>query len=305
MLWPGLKKLGKELNLKRTDSEVVGIIKNCFVKMYDGNSVKVLELYAPEIDDADKEAIIGILEQEQHKIKKYEWLEKGIRIIFPELFKPYSIEKIRNLLNELLAYFGDKYSAQKLGCQFCGGQKETDVYCIGTAPVFICDDCHKETEEKLNSENMEQQFVSGNYFSGFLGAFLFSILGILLTIIFFVFLDILAALSAVAYMYLGVKGYKMFKGKQSPFGVFIIIMTGLIMIAVGVFISYCIIILRGIGSIDIELLRYVLANPEVQRELIWNIVLSYIVSALFVFSQLAKMAKEWKTNKAIHKAKEI
>jgi hypothetical protein len=40
MLWPGIKKPGKELQLKRTNSEVVGMVKNCFVKMYDGSNIK-------------------------------------------------------------------------------------------------------------------------------------------------------------------------------------------------------------------------------------------------------------------------
>ncbi len=39
MLWPGIKKLGKKLHLKRTDSEAVGMVKNCFVRLYDGSLV--------------------------------------------------------------------------------------------------------------------------------------------------------------------------------------------------------------------------------------------------------------------------
>ena len=58
MLWPGIKRLGKELNLKRTDSEVTGMIRNCLVKMYDGNQIKVLELFVPQMDSDDKNEII-------------------------------------------------------------------------------------------------------------------------------------------------------------------------------------------------------------------------------------------------------
>jgi hypothetical protein len=58
MLWPGIKKLGKELQLKRTNSEVIGMVNNCFVKMYDGNNIKVLELLVPELDNFDKENIV-------------------------------------------------------------------------------------------------------------------------------------------------------------------------------------------------------------------------------------------------------
>jgi hypothetical protein len=73
MLWPGLKKLGKELQLKRTDSEVVGKVQNCFVKVYDGMNMKVLEIFVPEINDSDKEYMIKILGTK--KVKNYEWLK--------------------------------------------------------------------------------------------------------------------------------------------------------------------------------------------------------------------------------------
>jgi hypothetical protein len=56
-----------------------------------------------------------------------------------------------------------------------------------------------------------------------------------LTILFFVFFNKLAAVSTVLYIFLGIKGYKIFKGKISPFGAFIIIMVGLIMTGVGLF----------------------------------------------------------------------
>jgi hypothetical protein len=315
MLWPGIKKLGKELRLKRTDSEVAGIIKNCFVRMYDGNQIKVLELYVPIIDDDDKNNIIKRLEA--NKIKRYEWLPDGIKIIFVEIILPYSTEKIKQLLDELVKYFSNKYPDQKLQCQHCGQQNETDVYCVNNAPLLLCHDCYRQTEKDIQNENTEQQNVKGNYLLGFIGAVLFSLPGILLTVLLFVFFEMMTALSAVVYIILGTIGYKKFKGKTSPAGAVIIVITGLIMIAVGITIAYSVLILREISNeleiINFDILKEVIKiifktifeEPEVRKELLTNIVLSYFVSGIYFVYQLNKMVKEWKNQKSIQKLKEI
>jgi hypothetical protein len=303
MLWPGIKKLGKELSLKRTDSEVVGIIRNCFVKMYDGNQIKVLELYVPEIDDDDKNFILKNLES--NKVKRYEWLPKGVKIIFTEVFLPYSIKKIKDLLDGLLKYFSYKYPDQRPQCQHCGQQNETEICCINNVSLIVCNDCREQIERNMQNEITEQQQIKGNYLLGLLGAILFSIPGILLTILFFVFFNRLAAISAVIYIILGVKGYKVFKGKISPVGAVIIVIAGLIMVAVGVIVSYSVLILKEMETLNISVLIFILKMPEVQKELISNIVISYIVSSFYFVLQLNQMFKEWKKQKSLLRPREI
>ncbi|MDR2717587.1 MAG: hypothetical protein LBB89_05940 [Treponema sp.] len=315
MLWPGIKKLGKELNLKRTDSEVVGFIKNCFVKMYDGRNMKIMELYVPEMDDDDKNYIIKKLES--RKIKRYEWCPNGVKVIFTEIFAPYSMKKIKELLDELINYFSNKYPAQKPQCQHCGQHNETDIYCINDASLLICNDCHNKIKKTTHNENLEQQNIKGNYLWGFIGAILFAIPGILLTVLFFVFLESMAAVSAVIYIILGTIGYKKFKGKISPVGAVIIIIAGLIMVAAGITISYSVVILREISK-ELEIINFdmfmdavkiiskaILEMPEMQKELLKNIILSYIVSGFYFVYQLNKMVKEWKNQKSVDKPREI
>jgi hypothetical protein len=315
MLWPGIKKLGKELCFKRTDSEAVGIIKNCFVKMYDGNQIKVLELYVPELDDDDKNYIIKTLEAK--KVKKYEWLPNGIKITFVEIILPYSTEKIKNLLNEFVNYFSNKYPDQKPQCQHCGQKNETDIYCINNVSLLICNDCYRQAEKNIQNENAEQQNAEKNYLLGFVGAILFSIPGILLTVLFFVFLERVAAASAVVYIILGTIGYKKFKGKMSPVGAVIIIIAGIIMVAVGITISYSVLILKEVSA-DLEIINFdmligvlkvifrtIFEVPEARRELLTNMALSYIVSGIYFVYQLKQMPKDWKNQKSIHKPREI
>jgi hypothetical protein len=303
MLWPGLKKLGKELGLKRTNSEIVGTLKNCFVKMFDGTNMKVLEIFSPQMDDADKARIESILKE--NKVKKHDWLDNGVRIVFYEHFRPYSTVKIRNLLNVLVEYFSQKYPDNLPQCQNCGIQKEAEAYSIGNESKYICGDCLKKLEKNINNEYWEYKELPANYLSGFIGALLFAIPGVIVTILFFVFLNRLAAVSTLVYIALGIKGYKLFKGKITPLGAFIVIIVGLIMIGVGTIAAYSILIFKEIKTIDMDLLKQILKMPEVEKELRTNIILSYVVSSFFIVFQLFQMTKEWRFLKKIQKAREI
>jgi hypothetical protein len=339
MLWPGIKKIGRELQLKRTKSEVVGEMENCYVKMYDWRNMKVLELYVPELDDVDKKSIGEKLKSS--KIKNYVWLNNEIKITFWELFRPYSINKIKNILIELVEYFSQKYPGRKPKCHSCDTQKKADVYCVGDVPLYLCDDCLRENENKMHEASIEYQQIPTNYFSGFIGALLFSIPGIILTVFLF-FLGKLSAISSLAYVFLGIMGYHKFKGKVTPFGVFIIMSVAIIMTGIGVIVSYAMIIFRELESMDFELLivcegyiprplgrikgmypesntlpkqhtspfraRWlieVLKFPEVKKEVMLNLGLAYLVSAFCLVYQFFKLKNEWNYNFNIQKPEEI
>jgi hypothetical protein len=116
---------------------------------------------------------------------------------------------------------------------------------------------------------------------------------------------------------LGTIGYKKFKGKISPIGAVIIVIAALIMVAVGIIISYSIVILREISK-DLEIINFVMfinivkyilktifEMPEVRKELLTNIFLSYLFSGIFLVFHLNNMLKEWKNQKSVYKPREI
>ncbi|MCL2196460.1 MAG: hypothetical protein FWB77_02470 [Treponema sp.] len=303
MLWPGIKKLGKELNLKRSDFEAAGILKNCFVKMYDGRNMKVLELYTPQMDGDDKNDVIKMLEN--RRIKKYEWLPNGVKITFVEILKPYSMKKIKEILEEIVKYFSGKYPDQKTLCQHCGEEGEAQIYGINNVSLLICDNCYRQYARDIEKENTEQINAPNNYLLGFIGAIIFSIPGIIVTTLFLIYLERLAGITALIYVFLGILGYKKFKGKLSPVGAGLIILAGVLMVGIGVLAAYCVLIFKELEQIDFDLLLYVLREPEVQKEIVLNIGLSYLISAVYFFLQFRQLFREWKNIKSIHKLKDI
>ena len=236
---------------------------------------------------------------EMYKVKRYEWLEYGVRIIFNEYFFPYSINRIKNVLMDFTEYFSAKYSNQKLHCQKCNNSNDLETYCIDNITLVICEDCSKLIETEIYNINMENIHKPTNYLSGFIGSLLFSTPGIILTVLFFVFFNRLAAASSVLYVFLGIKGYKKFKGKVSKFGVFVIIMSTIIMVCFGIVVSYSILILKELKTLDIDMVIQILKMPEVKRELLMNIVLAYVISGFYLIFQIFQMIKEWKTEKVI------
>nr|AGS51589.1 hypothetical protein [uncultured bacterium contig00010] len=297
------KKLGRELNLKRTDFEAVGTIKNCLVRMYDGSNIKVLEIISPVMDDDDKQEIIKKLENKA--LKKYDWLKDGVRIIFPEMIKPYSINKIKDILDELVAYFENKYPNHKPKCPKCELEKDLDLYYVNNNAYSICNDCYEKMEAEINEVNIKLQDIPENYFSGFIGVLLFSVIGILITIMLFMIMKTLAVFSALAYGILGIVGYTKFKGKMSPTGAKIIIVTGLLMIPAGIIISFFILFVKETNIMNIYEFLNTLSIPEVNKEIIQIMSYSFLIGipvSIFLYLQ---MINTWKTKIIIKKGRKI
>jgi hypothetical protein len=198
-----------------------------------------------------------------------------------------------------------KYPDQCPRCRKCGASKNVDAYFVDNATLIACEDCYKTFENEIAGVNLEAKYTPTNYLSGFLGSLLFSIPGVLLTALFFVFFDRLAAISSVVYVFLRIKGYKKFNGKISRFGVFLIIVSAAIMVGFGVLFSYSIFIFKEIKTIDMEMLIAILKIPEVQQEIIKNMLLSYFLSGLCLVFQFYQMIKEWKSEKTIKRTREI
>jgi hypothetical protein len=89
------------------------------------------------------------------------------------------------------------------------------------------------------------------------------------------------------------------------------------MVAVGITISYSVLILREISK-EVEIINFniltdvlkiifktIFETPEVRKELLTNIILSYVASCFYFMYQLNIMVKDWKNQKLVDKPREI
>ena len=219
------------------------------------------------------------------------------------------MKKIKNILLDITEHFSAKYPGRKAHCQKCGKAADLDAYTADAISWIICEDCYRALEDEINQKNSENIFVPSNYLQGFLGSLLFSIPGMIVSVLFFIFMSSLAAVSSLVYVLLGIKGYKVFKGKTNRFGALLIMLSALIMIALGTTVSYSVYLLvelyKEYNVIDFDFLKILLGMPEVQQELMQNIVMSFAISGVYLSFQFFQMMKEWRIDKTIKAAREI
>ena len=295
MVWLGIKKLAKELNFQLAGSEAAGIVGNLFITLADRSGMKTMRIVFPELKEEDKNELIAIFKDQ--KIKRYTFDGNKVDIIFLEKLKPYSVKKIKEHIRIIQEYYSKRYFNAKHKCHQCNEIEDASVYYGNEGAIYLCKSCFSNLEHNIEKENREKSYEPNNYIQGFLGALLFAIPGILVTILCFNVLERLAAISAVAYIYLAQKGYLKFGGKHNLTGAIIINLTGIIMIVIGVITAYTILIYQAVGSPDLNLIREVYENPEVQKDLVINIVKAIGISLIYIVVNIKQMAGTWSADK--------
>lgn len=306
-MFPGLKKLEKELNFTDNGSLAYGIIKNTLVAFCDGNNEKLLYLsFAEKLSEEDKEKILS-------------WEKKGYatKIDFPEedlfnaifhfreIFAPFKIEKIKEIIMDITDYFYEKYPEAVLKC--CGKDCESDtdikIYNLGSSIVLLCPSCANKIQKSMDEAYEDFNNEPNNYLSGTIGALLCAIPGVIVTFIFFL-LERLTALSGAVYYLLAMKGYKWLKGKFNKVGVLIVGIISLLYTAAGTFVSYiaCIIYklykkpdMKGvpIGN-TISYVLEIAKRADVKKEILQNIYLSLFLCGICIVLYIVEGFKQTK-----------
>jgi hypothetical protein len=290
MIFPGVKKIGRSLNIERTNNKALGKVGNTFIRLYDGNNMKVLEMTFPQITDNDKEIIDQIFRE--NKIKNVEWIETKVVVIFREIFWPYSTYKIKSIIDRLCQYATATYKDHDVTCEECKTNETAEAFEVSDGSIFLCSSCYIKLQEQLTHEKEEYQRIPGNYYFGSIGAFLFSIPGIVLTAVFFIFLDKIAAASSVLYIFLAIKGYTFFKGKLDRMGALLINVIGVTMTCIGIYSSYALMILYKTKSM--QQTKEIIKMPDVIKEIKLNIIIALIISSFYMIFNTYEMFKKWK-----------
>ena len=290
------KKLGGRYALTRAGNEAAGITGNCFIVLGDAPNVKTLRIVFPALDGEDTEFIENLLREV--KVKKFVWGEQEITVSFYEFIIPYSPDKIASVIDSITGYFGEKYAQLGQSCHNCGSEAACDVY-TGESAQYLCENCFAGKEQAFSAAREEYERSPGNYASGFLGALLFTLPGVALAIVLFVFFDTIAAVSTLVCMILAQKGYKQFRGKISPAGALIGSAAGVIMTVAGIFAGYAASIIKYLleegATMDMifPVLGEIMLIPELMKELTKNILVALAISAVYIVLNLYRMVTEW------------
>ncbi|MBQ9238400.1 MAG: hypothetical protein IJ191_03680 [Treponema sp.] len=307
MLYPRIKQLGKKLHFKRTDNKIVGTVKNSFVKICDGIGFKSLEITFAEDMQNDKK-ISEILVAHRVTAKICTWQHTMLTITFREIFLPYSLKKIVALMAALTDYAYEKNPTALIHCESCGLHSAVQLYTTGVAESLLCLDCYRRKQDELSYQREQDDAAGNHYLAGALGAVLFALPGVAVTALLFIFLDMVAAVSAVLYSALALKGYKVFKGRMTKRAAVIIPAVTVGMTVFGMWASYFVSVLKEIYSqyhtVAFRVALEVMLLPELQHELVKGIILALIVCSFFIFVNFFSLLREGSSN-SIRPAREI
>lgn len=294
MIFPGLKKLGKELGFKNNNTYLYGFVKNTYVMFADGSNKKTVWFRFPEKpDDADKQKILSWQKKGYAKIINFlDDNSVDAEIIFTEYFIPYKVSKIKEVIEDIANYISEKYPNSKVICvgDNCNST-EVNIYEIEEVPMLMCSSCANRLQNEIENTYADENLLPNNYLIGFLFSAIFSIPGILLNFFFFL-LGRISAVTGLFYYFLAQKGYLWAKGKLNKFGVMIISVTSLIFTALGTYVSYIGYLLKELltypetkGVSISNLLNFIfelIKEPEVKRELLGNIYLSLFICGICI-----------------------
>lgn len=299
MLFPGIRQIGKKLDLYNSGGSVFGKYRGFLIYAFDGNNKKTLII---KMERSIHEEDLSQLKN-KYKVKDFSFDtdESALRVEFSEILKPYSHKKIINLIDEIVDLCNEKGIGAVTNCDFCDSE-DIDYCKYDTTPMCLCPSCYTDKVEELNSSLDVFKTLDNNYLKGLFGAFIFSLPGVLIQGILFIYLTRLGAISSLIYCVLALSGFKKFKGKPTPLSALLVILLSIFMTAIGTFLSYSGFLYYK--AQDLSRVIELLLIEEIQLELKSNILMQTVISSIYLVFEFISLRKNW-SFKSIEKAQKV
>lgn len=225
-----LKELSERLNLNGSGNNIQGDYGGFWFSVYIDQS-NMLNLIT-SVDYGGKGRESDIREHLESLRKPYRLTYKldgghALGLVLPRSMSvKATVEKAIEILESVTGEF--KVLGLANSCYNCGANGRYHAYSIGGISTEICGSCVTGIEEEYRNEK-ETLKVSGNYFTGAIGAIIGALLGSVVWLVISYF-GFIAALAGLAMAYMSYYGYKLLKGKIGPGMPFIIAISVIISI---------------------------------------------------------------------------
>jgi len=234
MLFPRVKRLGRELDWYKSKNAVFGMYKNYFYNVGDGQGIKIAIVRVGELSEGQKTQINEALKANKKalKLSRFDFMALYIQFQFAEHFKSTKLERFYNLFDFLAELFEKANVPEQNRCHGCETKDHLRFYAMDSLGMILCNSCFRKMEDDFNRAEREKHEREKNYAAGFLGSLVFSIPGIIAWVLFAVYLERVAAVMAMAIAALGKKGYDYFKGRHDKATRYLIIVSNIICVFV-------------------------------------------------------------------------
>lgn len=234
MIFPKAKKIAKDLGWYKTKDSVFGLYKGYFFNVSDAGLMST-----PQFKFVT--ATTGSLTQEQKlhlktevstnrkklKFTTFEISDHGILFKFVENLTFTQLKTVYALLDFLADLFKKLNIPEQNQCHSCGKDQSINYYDLSDTGVILCDTCFSQENQRFYDIEKERISKEKNYLTGFLGALLFSVPGILIWVLCAVYFGRLASGMASVIAIFGILGYDYFKGQHGKPKKYIIVLTNI------------------------------------------------------------------------------
>lgn len=110
MIFPGLRKLGKEFNFSSNGTFLYGYIGNTYLMFADGSNQKNVWFRFPVSVNAEIKQKVESWKKKGYA-KEIKFLEKesfDVIVTFVEYLKPFNVSKIKEVILDITSYINEK-----------------------------------------------------------------------------------------------------------------------------------------------------------------------------------------------------
>lgn len=203
------------------------------------------------------------------------------RVTFEVRFKGLNEQRyLDGALDEMVGFL------RQLGCQDCcqdcGSVTETTTCVVKGAPIHLCQDCYNRQAMAIEQAALEKEGTPENVVGGTVGALLGSLIGVV-AIIVLERLGVVSALSGIVMAVCTLKGYELISGKMTRKGTIISVIVMVVMVLVGDWIDWAVLISMTVETdilTSLSLVPLVVFDEEVVSSYLGNLALIYVFTAL-------------------------
>ncbi|MCB0649501.1 MAG: hypothetical protein KDC49_22685 [Saprospiraceae bacterium] len=236
MIYKSLKKYGQDKNWYRTEDSVFGLYKGFCYNIFQSGIMsspgyKIILCRTGALDEGQVKNMQQYLSSNKSKFgyNVFEIGQNFIRVTFYENLKMTKISKleafIENCTEQLIHQnVGRLIESENISSSDYG------FYNHSGEGVVLNNDDFKRIRSEIQQVDGKEEVERSSYLKGFVGAVLFSIPGIILWVLFAIFLEMLSTGFGFIMAFAAYFGYEKFKGKLGPLTKWILIVVTIISI---------------------------------------------------------------------------
>jgi hypothetical protein len=284
MIFPKAKKIAQNLGWHKTDDGVFGLYKGYFFNVSDASlasnpQYKFVSVTTGNLTEEQRQQLKAEFVTNKRKLKftSFEIGDTGIFFRFAETFIYTKLKTVYSLFDFLVELFKKLNIPEQNKCHNCGTNQNINYYNLGDNGIILCDQCFHDTNNKFYEIEKERISKERDYLTGFLGAVIFSIPGIILWVLCAVYLGRIASGMAFIIAFLGFAGYFSLKGREGTLKKYIIFLTNITSIIIANVMTVLALLIKQ-GTTMKQAISELQTSEAVQEIFYANMFISFILA---------------------------